>query len=227
VADEGGYWPACATNEEPLAWLVEAIERAGYEPGRDAAIALDVAASNLYDAATGQYRFRLEGRQCSTDELVAQWSDWCARYPIVSLEDPLADTDWAGWQALTRRLGARVQLVGDDLFTTRAERIRSGHERGAANAVLIKLNQIGTVTETLEAVRLTQRLGWQPIISARSGETEDAFIAHLAVATDAGQLKVGALARGERTAKWNEVLRIARDLGARARFAGFLPPRAT
>jgi enolase len=227
VADEGGYWPAFATNEEPLAWLVEAIERAGYEPGRDAALALDVAASNLFDEATGKYRFRLEDRECTTDELVEQWTDWCARYPIVSLEDPLADTDWAGWQALTRRLGARVQLVGDDLFTTRAERIQAGHDRGAANAVLIKLNQIGTVTETIEAARLTQRLGWQPIISARSGETEDAFIAHLAVATNAGQLKVGALARGERTAKWNEVLRIARDLGARARFAGFLPPRAT
>lgn len=226
VADEGGHWPNFADNEAPLALLVEAIERAGYTPGREAALALDLAASEWFDADTGRYRLRREARELTSDELVAQWTDWCARYPIVSLEDPLADTDWGGWRKITAALGGRVQLVGDDLFTTRVERIRTGHARGVANAVLIKPNQVGTVTETLEAVHLTRQLGWQPIVSARSGETEDTFIAHLAVATNAGQLKVGALARGERTAKWNEVLRIARELGERARFTGFQPPRA-
>lgn len=226
VADEGGHWPEFASNEAPLALLVEAIERAGYTPGREAALALDLAASEWFEPDTGRYRLRLEAREATADELVAQWTDWCARYPIVSLEDPLADTDWDGWRNITAALGDRVQLVGDDLFTTRLERIRAGHARGVANAVLIKPNQVGTVTETLEAIRLTRQLGWQPIVSARSGETEDTFIAHLAVATNAGQLKVGALARGERTAKWNEVLRIARELGERARFTGFQPPRA-
>jgi enolase len=225
VADEGGYWPDFATNEAALALLVEAITRAGYTPGREAALALDLAASEWFAPETGRYRWRLEPREWTSGELIALLDDWCARYPIVSLEDPLADTDWDGWREITARLGHRVQLVGDDLFTTRLERIRAGRERGAANAVLIKPNQVGTVTETIEAIGLTRQLGWQPIVSARSGETEDAFIAHLAVATNAGQLKVGALARGERTAKWNEVLRIARELGARARFAGFVPPR--
>ncbi len=224
VADEGGYWPEFQTNEEPLALLVEAVERAGYTPGRDAALALDIAASNLYDEPTGRYRFRLEDQAFSTDEFIARLADWCARYPIVSLEDPLAETDWDGWPRLCARLGDRVQLVGDDLFTTHGERIRVGIERRAANAVLIKLNQIGTVSETLEAVRLTQQAGWQPIISARSGETEDPFIMHLAVATNAGQLKVGSFTRGERLAKWNEGLRLARELGERARFVGFRPP---
>jgi enolase len=221
VADEGGFWPEFATNEEPLALLVEAIARAGYTPGRDAAIALDLAASDLFDAAAGRYRFRLEERDFTTGEMIGRMTDWCARYPIVSLEDPLADTDWAGWSEITGALGGRVQLVGDDLFTTNVARIRAGRERGLANAVLIKLNQIGTVSETLEAIRLTQSAGWQPIVSARSGETEDAFISHLAVATNAGQLKVGSFSRSERMVKWNELLRIERTLGERARFAGF------
>lgn len=224
VADEGGYWPEFETNEQPLALLLEAIERAGYMPGREAALALDIAASDLFDEATRRYRFNLEGRAFTADEFIELMADWCERYPIVSLEDPLADTDWDGWDRITRLLGGRVQLVGDDLFTTNVTRIRTGLERRVANAVLIKLNQIGTVTETLDAIRLAQSAGWQPIVSARSGETEDAFISHLAVATNAGQLKVGSFARSERLVKWNEVLRIERDLGARARFAGFQSP---
>ncbi len=224
VADEGGYWPEFDTNEQPLALIVEAIQRAGYTPGRDAAIALDIAASDLRDESTGRYGFSLEHRDFSSAEFVDLLRQWCDRYPIVSVEDPLADTDWDGWAAVTQALGKRIQLVGDDLFTTNATRIRQGLAAGVANAVLIKLNQIGTVTETLDAIRLTQSAGWQPIVSARSGETEDAFISHLAVATNAGQLKVGSFTRSERMVKWNEVIRIARDLGPRARFAGW-PPR--
>ncbi len=225
VADEGGYWPEFATNEEPLALLVEASARAGYTPGREAAIALDIAASDLFDEGAHRYRFRLERREFTSAEMVGLLTEWCERYPIVSIEDPLADTDWDGWGEITRALGGRIQLVGDDLFTTNVARIRAGRERGVANAVLIKLNQIGTVSETLEAIRLTQEAGWQPIVSARSGETEDAFISHLAVATNAGQLKVGSFTRSERMVKWNEVVRIERELGERARFGGFWPGR--
>ena len=220
AADEGGYWPEFETNEEAFGLLLEAIERAGYVPGREVSLSLDVAASDLYDEASGKYRFRLDGREFSSDEFASLMIGWCEKYPIISIEDPMADTDWAGWQKMAGAIGDRVQLVGDDLFTTNIGRIREGVRRGCANAVLIKLNQIGTVTETIEAVRETLAAGWLPVISARSGETEDAFIAHLAVATDAGQLKVGSFCRSERMAKWNEVLRIRRRLGDRARFAG-------
>lgn len=218
VADEGGYWPEFATNEEALELTVAAIRRAGYTPGSDVMLSLDLAASDLFDETKGVYRFRLEGREFEADAFAALTADWCTRYPIGSIEDPLADTDWEGWARLRRAIGDRVQLVGDDLFTTNPGRIRRGIEAGAANAVLIKLNQIGTVSETIDAIRLTQSAGWRPVVSARSGETEDAFIAHLAVATDAGQLKVGSFTRSERMVKWNEVLRIARRLGNRARF---------
>ncbi len=221
VADEGGFWPAFERNEDAMQLIVEAIVRAGYTPGRDAAIALDIAASDLYDEKTSRYRFNLEKREFTSSELGALMADWCDRFPIVSIEDPMADTDWEGWRQITRELGAKIQLVGDDLFTTNAQRIRTGIEKQVANAVLIKLNQIGTVTETIEAIRLTQSAGWQPIVSARSGETEDGFISHLAIATNAGQLKVGSFARSERMVKWNEVLRIQRDLGPRAGFIGF------
>jgi enolase len=221
VADEGGFWPDFARNEDALELMVEAIRRAGYTPGRDAAIALDIAASDLYDPETGRYRFNLEKRAFTSGEFCSLVADWCNRFPIVSVEDPMADTDWEGWRAIMEKLGGRIQIVGDDLFTTNAQRIRKGIENKVANAVLIKLNQIGTVTETIEAIRLTQAAGWQPIVSARSGETEDAFISHLAVATNAGQLKVGSFSRSERMAKWNEILRIERHLGARAKFAGF------
>ncbi|HUA37825.1 MAG TPA: phosphopyruvate hydratase [Candidatus Sulfopaludibacter sp.] len=220
VADEGGHWPEFQTNEEPLQLLVEAIERAGYQPGRDAALSLDIAASDLFDEKTGKYRFALERRNFSSSEFAALLADWCARYPIISIEDPMADMDWAGWQMIFKALGRRVQVIGDDLFTTNLERIRTGIHKGVANAVLIKLNQIGTVTETIAAIRLTQEAGWLPVVSARSGETEDAFIAHLAVATNAGQLKVGSFSRSERMAKWNEVIRIERELAGRAQFIG-------
>jgi enolase len=212
VADEGGYWPSFSTNEEALEVLTRGIERAGYANGVDVGIALDVAASNFYQSDERHYEFTLE-RRCFTSEAFAELlAQWCTRYPIVSIEDPMADDDPLGWQIIAERLGNRLQLVGDDLFTTNLERIRDGVRKGFANAVLIKLNQIGTVTQTLDAIRATHAAGWAPIVSARSGETEDAFISHLAVATSAGQLKVGALVRGERTAKWNEVLRIEHRL---------------
>lgn len=221
VADEGGFWPEFERNEDGLQLIVEAICRAGYTPGRDAALALDIAASDLYDEKRGRYTFRLEQREFTSSEFRTLMADWCDRFPVVSIEDPMADTDWEGWQRITHALGKSIQIVGDDLFTTNVQRIRTGIEQQAANAALIKLNQIGTVTETMEAIRLTRAAGWQPIVSARSGETEDAFISHLAVATNAGQLKVGAFSRSERMVKWNEVLRIGRDLGARAEFVGF------
>ncbi len=220
LADEGGFWPDYASNEEALDTLVQAIERAGYQPGREVAISLDIAASDLYDETTGKYRFRLEKQEFTSDEFADLMIGWCRRYPVISIEDPMADTDWTGWAKVCAAIGKTVQLIGDDLFTTNVQRIQRGIEAKIANAVLIKLNQIGTVTETMEAIRLTQTAGWLPVISARSGETEDSFISHLAVATNAGQLKVGSFARSERMAKWNEVLRIERLLGSRARFEG-------
>ena len=221
VADEGGFWPEFETNEQALEVLVEAIQNAGYTPGKEAAIALDIAASDLFDEEKKCYRFRLEKREFTSSEFVQLMADWCHRYPIVSIEDPLADTDWDGWREITVRLGNKIQLVGDDLFTTNVQRIQKGIEAGISNSVLIKLNQIGTVTETIAAIHLTQSAGWQPIVSARSGETEDAFISHLAVATNAGQLKVGSFSRSERMVKWNEVLRIQRELGSQVAFAKF------
>ena len=220
VADEGGYWPDFRTNEEALQLMVEAIQLAGYRPGPDAAISLDIAASDLFDEKTGKYRFALEQRNFSTAEFAAFLTDWCDRYPVISIEDPMADTDWDGWRMIFQKLGRRIQIIGDDLFTTNLQRIRTGIDKGIANAVLIKLNQIGTVTETIAAIRLTQEAGWLPVVSARSGETEDAFISHLAVATNAGQLKVGSFSRSERMAKWNEVIRIERELAAHAHFIG-------
>ena len=227
LADEGGFWPEFSTNEEPLKLLVEAIQRAGYAPGTQAAISLDIAASDLFREATGKYHFAREDKEFSSAQFLNLMLKWCDRYPVISLEDPFAQTDWTGWKNIVSELAGKVQLVGDDLFCTNPELILRGIEEGAANAVLIKPNQIGTVTETLAAIELTQKAGWRPIVSGRSGETEDTFISHLAVATDAGQLKVGSFARGERTAKWNELLRIERALAGRARFLGariFQPP---
>ncbi len=220
LADEGGYWPEFRTNEDAFEVILRAIERAGYTPGIEASLSLDIAASDLYDEKSGLYTFRLEGRHFDSCAFAELMSGWCRDYPIVSIEDPMADTDTAGWKLVHDSIGGRVQLIGDDLFTTNLSRIREGIAHQVANSVLIKLNQIGTVTETIDAIRLTQSAGWAPVISARSGETEDAFIAHLAVATDAGQLKVGSFARSERMSKWNEVLRIARTLGKRATFRG-------
>jgi len=200
--------------------MLEAMQQAGYTPGKEAAISLDIAASDLYDEATGTYAFWMEKREFSRNQFANLMIEWCNKYPIVSIEDPAADVDVESWKKIRAAIGDRVQLVGDDLFTTNPKRIAAGIEQNLANGVLIKLNQIGTVTETLEAIRMTQKAGWRPVISARSGETEDAFIAHLAVATNAGQLKVGSWARSERLCKWNEVIRIGRVLGSRARFIG-------
>ncbi len=225
--DEGGFAPSLKSNQEAIEQILRAIEAAGYTPGEQVAIALDPAITELVDLDTpadsnGELTYRLakEGRTLKTGELIAFWEDWTDRYPVVSLEDGLAEDDWAGWAELNRRLGSRVQLVGDDLFVTNPERVRRGIDEGAANAVLVKLNQIGTLTETLETIDLAMSNGWGAVISHRSGETEDTTIADLAVATGAGQLKCGAPSRSERVAKYNRLLRIESELGLAARFPG-------
>jgi len=219
VGDEGGFAPPGLSNDEAIALVTQAIERAGYRPGDDVAIALDPATSELF-VKGGSYRLEREGRTLRAEELVALWERWCGAYPVVSIEDGMAEDDWAGWRVLTERLGAKTQLVGDDVFVTNVERIERGIRERAANAVLIKLNQIGTLTETLAAIATARKAGWGVVISHRSGETEDTTIADLAVATGAGQIKTGAPARGERTAKYNRLLRIEEELGAAARAAG-------
>ena len=218
LGDEGGFAPALARNEAALDLIVDAIAAAGYEPGREIAIALDPASSELF--GEGGYRLETEDRTLSSDEMVGLWTDWCRRYPIVSIEDGMDEDDWHGWTALTAALAPLAQTVGDDLLVTNPDRLRRAIELGAANSILIKVNQIGTLSETLEAVRLAQDAGWTAVISHRSGETEDATIADLAVATRAGLIKTGAPARGERTAKYNRLLRIAEELGDRAEYAG-------
>ena len=218
VGDEGGFAPDLRANAEAAELLVEAISSAGYEPGREVAIALDPATSEIYE--DGSYRLESEDRSLSSDEIVDFWTDWVERYPIVSIEDGMAEDDWDGWVDVTQRLGGRVQLVGDDFFVTNTEVLERGIERGAANSILIKPNQIGTLSETLECVRTAQRAGYTTVISHRSGETEDATIADVAVATNAGQIKAGAPTRGERTAKYNQLLRIEDQLGDGARYAG-------
>jgi enolase len=218
VGDEGGFAPRLASNQDAIEVILRAIEAAGYRPGEDVYIAIDAAATELY--AEGTYRLAKEGRELSSGEMVEFYADWVGRYPIVSIEDPLSEDDWAGWQALTARLGERVQLVGDDLFVTNVARIGRGIAERSANATLVKVNQIGTLTETLAAIELTQRATWRAVISHRSGETEDVSIAHLAVATNAGQIKTGAPSRGERVAKYNELLRIEEKLGADAHWPG-------
>ncbi|HKK07665.1 MAG TPA: phosphopyruvate hydratase [Gemmatimonadota bacterium] len=219
VGDEGGVAPDLASTEEALDFLVDAIGAAGYEAGGDVSLALDAAATEFYDADAGLYRLEGEGRALEAADLVGRYADWLERYPIVSLEDGLAEDDWDGWVELTARLGERAQLVGDDIFVTNVERIRRGIERGVANAVLIKLNQIGTVTETLEAMAVAGDAGFASVVSHRSGETEDTFIADLAVATGCGQIKTGSVCRSERVAKYNRLLRIEGELGEAARFA--------
>ncbi|RZP73076.1 phosphopyruvate hydratase [Vibrio vulnificus] len=218
AADEGGFWPVFDNHTAIFDFVMECIEAAGYSAGKDVSISLDIAASDLY--RDGQYHLPLDGESYSSEEFLNLMLDWCEKYPILSIEDPFADTDFAMWQQFTQKVGDKIQVIGDDLFTTNIARIQQGIEQKLANSVLIKLNQIGTVSETIEAIRLTQQAGWLPVVSARSGETEDAFISHLAVATDAGQLKVGSFIRSERLVKWNEVLRIQRKLGADARFIG-------
>ncbi|HEY5863194.1 MAG TPA: enolase C-terminal domain-like protein, partial [Casimicrobiaceae bacterium] len=219
VADEGGWWPQFDTNEEALQALVAAIERVGFTPGRDAVISLDVAASELI-TRDGRYRLALDNRELDRDELAALWLDWLDRYPIASIEDPFAEDDDAGWRAFARTAGSRVQIVGDDFLTTNATRIAAAARDASCNAALLKPNQAGTLTETHAAFDAARAAGFATIVSARSGETEDVSVAHLAVGWSAGQLKVGSFARGERMAKWNEVLRIEEALGADARFAG-------
>jgi enolase 1/2/3 len=218
VADEGGWWPDFATNEEALAMLVAAIERAGYVPRTQVAIALDIAASDFGRA--GRYTLGLEGRELDADGLIELLLGWLDRYPIVSIEDPLAEDDPEGFARFTRAAGKRVQIVGDDFLVSDAALVREAATRGAANAVLLKPNQRGTLSETLAAWRAAQSVGYAGIVSARSGETEDTTIVHLAIGWGSGQLKVGSFARGERMAKWNEALRIEERLGNRARFAG-------
>jgi enolase len=218
VADEGGWWPAFGTNEEALDWLVRAIERAGFAPGSDLAISLDVAASEF--GRSGRYRLGLEGRSIDADGMIEMLLGWTARYPIVSIEDPLAEDDASGMARFTRATAGRLQVIGDDFLVTSAARVASAAAQGACNAALIKPNQAGTVTETKAALDAARRAGWATVVSARSGETEDVSIAHLAVGWSAGQLKVGSFARSERMAKWNEVLRIEDALGGGARYAG-------
>jgi len=216
VGDEGGFAPDLKNNEEALKLIVEAIEKAGYKPGADAFIALDPAASEFYE--DGFYQF--DGVKKTSAEMVALYEDWANRYPIVSIEDGLSELDWDGWAELTRRLGKKIQLVGDDLFVTNVEILKKGIAKGVANAILIKLNQIGTLTETLETIRVAQRAGYAAVVSHRSGETEDTTLADLSVAVNAGQIKSGAPCRTERVAKYNQLLRIEEALGGNAAFLG-------
>ena len=218
LGDEGGFAPELPTNAAALDLISEAIAKAGYKLGTEIALALDVAATEFYSESTGKYTF--EGQERSTDEMIAYYADLVANYPLVSIEDPLAEDDWAGWSKITAELGTKVQLVGDDLYVTNPSRLEKGIDEAAGNAILVKVNQIGTLTETLDAVSLAQRHGMKAIISHRSGETEDTFIADLAVATNAGQIKTGAPARSERVAKYNQLLRIEEELQDAALYAG-------
>ena len=226
VGDEGGFAPSCKSNEEAIQIVLEAISAAGYKPGEQVSIALDPASSEFYDKANGKYVFKKSDKSshCSS-ELAAYWTSWAEKYPIVSIEDGMAEDDWSGWKQLTQNIGGKtskkkIQLVGDDLFVTNTERLSRGINEGIANAILIKLNQIGTVTETIDAIELARKAGYNSIISHRSGETEDTFIADLAVATAAGQIKTGSASRTDRIAKYNQLLRIEEELGAAARFPG-------
>jgi enolase len=221
VGDEGGFAPSLKSNTEAIELVLEAIAQAGYRPGEDIAIALDPAASEFYDADQQRYIFKKSDKSAKTpEEMVHFWAEWVRDYPIISLEDGLAEDDWDGWELMTRELGSRIQLVGDDVFVTNVERLERGIERGVANSILIKLNQIGTVSETLQAIELARRNGYTSVISHRSGETEDAFIADLAVATGTGQIKTGSASRTDRIAKYNQLLRIEEELGSGARFLG-------
>ena len=221
VGDEGGYAPSLGNNEDAISAVLTAIERAGYVPGEQIAIALDPATTELY--ADGRYTLVREDRALTGDELIDFWADWVERFPIVSLEDGLAEDDWQGWGGLTERLGDRIQLVGDDLLVTNTERLGRAIRERAANSILVKLNQIGTLTETIEAVEMAHRAGWTAVISHRSGETEDTTIADLVVALNAGQIKTGSISRSERIAKYNRLLRIEEELGDAAEYAGTRP----
>jgi enolase len=220
VSDEGGFWPQFDSNETALSLLTEAIETAGYIPSKDVCIALDIASSHFY--SDGIYKLSSEQKEMNAAQFIDLQESWIKKYPIISLEDSCAEDDWNSWTQLTNKLGNKVQLIGDDLFTTDVKRIEKGVEKKAANAVLIKMNQIGTLTETLDAIDMTRKAGYRPVISARSGETEDTTMVHLCVATNAGQIKVGSMARSERLAKYNELLRIEEELGMKGTFASRL-----
>jgi enolase len=221
VGDEGGFAPDLNSNEEALQVIVEAIEKAGYKPGVDVCLALDPAASEFYDKEKGMYNLEGEGRSgLTSDDMISFYADFIAKYPIVSIEDGLAQDDWDGWAAMTKELGSRIQIVGDDLFVTNTKRLKTGIDSGVANSILIKLNQIGTLTETLEAIEMARAASYTSVISHRSGETEDTTISDLAVATNAGQIKTGSLSRTDRIAKYNQLLRIEEALGEVARFPG-------
>jgi len=224
VGDEGGFAPMLKSNEEALEVVMDAIKKAGYKPGKDIAIALDPAATELFDSETKNYRFfkSAPNKKISSDAMVEHWAGWVEKYPIISIEDGLAEDDWAGWSKLTKKIGDKIQLVGDDLFVTNTKRLAKGIKLGCANSILIKLNQIGTLTETFEAINMAKRAGWTAVISHRSGETEDTTIADLAVAAGLGQIKTGSLCRTDRICKYNQLLRINEDLGTAARYAGFM-----
>ncbi len=221
VGDEGGFAPSLNSNEEAIEVILEAIEAAGYKVGDDVALALDPASSEFYNKETGKYVFKKSDKsEKSSEEMARYWESWVRQYPIISIEDGLAEDDWAGWRFMTEILGEQIQLVGDDLFVTNTERLQRGIHEGIANSILIKVNQIGTVTETFEAIELGRRYGYTSIMSHRSGETEDTFIADLAVATGVGQIKTGSLSRTDRIAKYNQLLRIEEELGQTANFLG-------
>ncbi len=220
VGDEGGFAPNFTTNEEPLEYIVKACEAAGYKPGSDIMFAMDPASTEFYNAETGKYVLAGEGRELTSAEMVDYWAELVEKYPIISIEDGMAEEDWDGWKALTERIGNKVQLVGDDLFVTNPKRLAKGIELGCANAILVKVNQIGSLTEALEAVQMAKQAGYACIMSHRSGETEDTTIADLSVATNAGQIKTGAPCRSDRVAKYNQLLRIEEELGDSGQYAG-------
>jgi len=224
VGDEGGFAPSLKSNEEALDVVTEAIKKAGYKPGKDISIALDPAATEMFDEKTKGYSFfkSAPDKRVSSDDMVKHWAKWAEKYPIVSIEDGLAEDDWDGWAKLKKKIGDTVQLVGDDLFVTNTERLAKGIELDCANSILIKLNQIGTLTETFEAINMARRAGWTAVISHRSGETEDSTIADLAVASGVGQIKTGSLCRTDRICKYNQLLRINEDLGDAAQYAGLM-----
>ena len=220
VGDEGGFAPNLGSNREALELIVEAIEKAGYEPGKDVMLGLDVAATEMYDKETKLYDLKHEGKKLTAEEMVDLYEDWATNFPIITIEDGFDEEDWDGWKVLTERLGKKIQLVGDDLFVTNTERLERGIEAGVANSILIKVNQIGTITETLDAIEMAKRAGYTAVISHRSGETEDTTIADLAVAVNAGQIKTGAPSRTDRVAKYNQLLRIEEMVGEQARYCG-------
>jgi enolase len=224
VGDEGGFAPSLKTNNEAIEVILEAIKKAGYKAGKQIAIALDPAANEMWDSQTKKYKFFKSDpkKKISSDALIDHWAKWVDKYPIISIEDGLAEDDWAGWTKLNKKIGDKIQLVGDDLFVTNTERLAKGIKLGCANSILIKLNQIGTLTETFEAINMARRAGWTAVISHRSGETEDTTIADLAVATGVGQIKTGSLCRTDRICKYNQLLRIHEDLGPAARYGSFL-----